>query len=347
MPPAAETKRSNSMDEANVVRGEPRAPIPSWGTRAIRLFLRVGLTALLVALIVREVDFAELVDLLANAQLGLVAVAVLLTVALNLVKPMRWLILVRAAVAETRYSTALKSILVAVAGRIVLPSKIGEFARIFMIPGLRVSSGVGLTLIDILVEAQVALLWAIPGIFVLGGQGAVIGAAVGLVLIGLVTRYPHRCAHPIARFIRSEKLDAKLLSARAMMQSLGTGGWLQAIGITVVISIFRFSQLFVLLQAVGADVSWGSLAYLPLIQLSDAVPLTIGGVGVREWVGLQILPQAGIAPGAAVGAVLLQSLITNMLPGAVGLIFARRAQNGLISRLRRGASLEEHDREAA
>lgn len=317
--------------------------IPAWLAKVLKRGLRLLLTALVVALIAYEVDLWELGITLFRAHLGLVGLAVSLTALLNLVKPVRWLILVRAAVPETQYGTALKSLLVAAAGRLVLPSKIGEFARIFMVPKLRVSSGIGLTLIDILVEAQVALLWALPGLFVMGGTTAFSAGLVGTILVAVVTRAPHRCAHPIARLIKNDRLDQKLLSARDMMRRLGTRGWLRAIGVTIGISLFRFSQLFVLLWAVDADVSTQTLAYLPLIQLSDAVPLTVGGVGIREWVGLRILPRAGIAPGAAVGAVLLQSLITNILPGAIGFAFIRNAKEDVLSRLQKRSTSEHTD----
>ncbi|MEM6730229.1 MAG: lysylphosphatidylglycerol synthase domain-containing protein, partial [Myxococcota bacterium] len=225
----------------------PAPSAPSWGAKTLKLVLRLAITAGVIALIFREVDLDELWAVLQQSNLWLVASAISFTLALNLVKPVRWMILVRAAVPETGYRTALKSLLVAAAGRIVLPSKIGEFARIFMIPGLKVSSGIGLTLIDILVEAQVALLWAIPGLFVLGGTTAAVSGVVGVIVIAVLTRAPHRCAHPIARLLRNEKLDRKLLSARDMMRRLGTRGWLKAICVTLVISVFRFSQLFVLL----------------------------------------------------------------------------------------------------
>lgn len=326
---------------ADAITSEPESPAPSWGSKTLKTVVRVAITAAVLGLIFREVDLDELWSVLRNANLWLVASAVLFTIMLNVVKPVRWLVLVRAAVPETGYPTALKSLLVAAAGRIVLPSKIGEFARIFMIPGLRVSSGVGLTLIDILVEAQVALLWAIPGLYVLWGPEAVAVGCVAVVIIAVLTRFPHRVAHPIARLIGNEKLDAKLLSARNMMRRLGTRGWLKAIGVTLGISVFRFSQLFVLLWAVGADVSPATLAYIPLIQLSDALPLTVGGVGIREWVGLKILPLVGIAPGAAVSAVLIQSLISNLLPGLIGLAFVKGAEEDVLGRLRRRAALED------
>lgn len=326
---------------ADALTSEPESPAPSWISKTLKLLVRVAATALVLGLIVREVDIAELLAVLRNANGWLIVLAIGFTVALNLVKPLRWLVLVRAAIPETRYATALQSLLVAAAGRIVLPSKIGEFARIFMIPGLRVSSGVGLTLIDILVEAQVALIWALPGLYVLGGFPALAAGVFAVVAIALLTRYPHRCLRPIARVIRNEKLDSKVLSARAMMQRLGTRGWLKALAVTLFISVFRFSQLFVLLWAVGAPVSLATLSYIPLIQLSDAIPLTVGGVGIREWVGLKILPLAGIGAGAAVSAVLLQSLITNILPGMIGFIFVRRAKQDVLSRLRRRSSLSD------
>ncbi len=48
-----------------------------------------------------------------------------------------------------------------------------------------------------------------------------------------------------------------------------------------------------------------AVVFFPLLGLADGFPLTVGGLGVREWLSVQILPAYGIGPEAAVAAVLL------------------------------------------
>lgn len=133
------------------------------------LFVKVGLTVLVLWLVVRGIDFGRLGTVILGADPWLVAFAVLYTVALNGIKPFRWLWLVRGSVPGTGYRVALRSTLFGAGARMVLPSKIGEFGRVLEVPGLKILTGVGLTALDMLMEISAAFFVAIPGALIFAG----------------------------------------------------------------------------------------------------------------------------------------------------------------------------------
>lgn len=72
-----------------------------------------------------------------------------------------------------------------------------------------------------------------------------------------------------------------------------------------------------LADALGLEISWGFIAiYHPLIVLATAIPITIGGFGLREATYALLLPYAGIAPDDAIALSLLWWAV-----GALGGLF--------------------------
>ncbi len=54
---------------------------------------------------------------------------------------------------------------------------------------------------------------------------------------------------------------------------------------------------------------------MPLLTFSSAVPVTIGGIGLRELAAMEVFRDAGIAPAAAAAAASLVFVGANLLPG--------------------------------
>ena len=96
----------------------------------------------------------------------------------------------------------------------------------------------------------------------------------------------------------------------------------------------RLLQLLVLLRALGATPSLGAVACLPAIQMADAFSFTVGRVGVREWLGAQVLPSYGLTPEVAVTAIFMQTMISNILPGLVGAAVLYSARRSALAQLK-------------
>lgn len=317
--------------------GAPAAAAPT-GRRWLSLAIRLLLTGLVLWLVLRTIHFGRLGALLAGADFLLLGFAVLYTVVLNVLKPVRWLWLLRGVLPETSYGVALRSSLFGAGARLVLPSKLGEFGRVLEVPGLRLLTGVGLTLLDFLMEIVAAFLVAIPGALVFAGPelAAVFVLCTVLPLVALL--WPHRVLFPLAHLPGLGRIQGRLAAVREVVHLIGRRRLLLGIGLSVLLNGIRFGQLYVLFVALGVVPDAAAVLCFPLIQLADGFPLTVGGVGVREWLSVQLLPRFGILPEAAVAAVFLQFVISNVLPGLAGGVIIWRGRAAAGQKLRDAVS---------
>ena len=75
----------------------------------------------------------------------------------------------------------------------------------------------------------------------------------------------------------------------------------KAFGLSLLVHLLHIAGQKYLTDALGIEVSWGFIAiYHPLIVLATAVPITIGGFGLREAAYALLLPFAGIPLGDAI-----------------------------------------------
>jgi uncharacterized membrane protein YbhN (UPF0104 family) len=315
-------------------------PPPSRSTAPRRLgwtfVLKLGLTALVLGLLAARVDLQQLGAVLANGRPGLMLAAVLPTVALNLVKPVRWLWLLKAVLPDCSYGVAFRSALVGAGARLLLPSKVGEFGRVLDVPGLPLLTGAGLVVLDLMMEMVTACLLAVPGLLYCAGP-AVAGLAFLLgVACAVALFFPHRFLRLASGLPRAgPHLSSRFEGARDVIRLIGRRTLLRGLAISVVLNLLRFGQLVLLFLSVGTPVAARAVVVLPVVQLADGFPFTVGGVGVREWLGAYILPAYGIAAEAAVAAIFLQYVVSNVLPGIPGWWLLLRARGQTVDKLRR------------
>ena len=302
-------------------QGTERRPRVRW----LRLAAKVFATTLVVVSLAYTVDFASLWSLLRSSKVSLLWVAVGITLLVNLIKPLRWLLLLRSVAPSTSYKTALRSHLVSVGARLLLPGKVGEFGRAVGLPNVELKTGLYLAGLDVLLEVLITSAIAIPGLYLLfGWLGALALALPWAVLVVSVLRQSARSstvAEPASsptRFAWLKKLKSALHAAARGIRVVGQLRLLTGLWMTLGIAGLRLLQLATLVVSLGGAVNLTFAALYPVIQLADAIPLTVGGIGVREWVGVQVLPMGNISVEAAAAAIFLQYLITNLLPGLVG-----------------------------
>ncbi len=291
------------------------SPPPRWRSWLVR----GALTAAMVALILWQVPPGDVLATLLLLDGRWLALAVLITVVVNVLKPWRWLWILRAAAPRATYWQALASLLVAASARLVIPGKAGEYGRVVTLRALSLKSALGLTTVDLLLEMYTGLVCALPAAFVFGGLGAGLAVTAVTGVVAAACHWPDRVLRVVGRLLRSSRLREQAVTAQQVMAQLSRGTLARAIGLTLLLHSIRFVQLAALIVGLDASPTLHAWLCLPLIQLADAFPVTVAGVGPREWVGLHVLPWAAISPAVAVTAVLLQSLISGFVPGTLGL----------------------------
>lgn len=110
----------------------------------------------------------------------------------------------------------------------------------------------------------------------------------------------------------------------------------------VYISLFQLSTILVgwfLFRACGQSVPFGiHLAFYPVIVTFAMLPVTIGGVGLREGGFAYFYPLVGVPPDVAIAVSVLNYLVLNLLPAPLGGIL------WLLDGRKRGRSAIHHSR---
>lgn len=286
--------------------------------------VRVGVTVLLLALILWKVPIHTIAAALSSASPLPLAIGIGMGAVFLSLKVFRWGWLLRAVGVECSAAEALYSLLGGMAVGLTTPGRMGEVARSLYLPR---SDRVFITSTALLDKV-----FDIVIIVAVGGAGCVMngfplpGVAMFLLAAALVTP-PFLPTALLARLTDMVPLAFARRIAGSLARPLAhiTAGriclaLLQAVA-SFGVTMIQF-QLF--LSAFGPAPVGATFFVLPLMVLSNLIPITLSGVGVREWASVLLLSQYGIPEAAAVNVALLIFFSNSLTPGLIGALLAPR-----------------------
>ncbi|MGE0785146.1 MAG: lysylphosphatidylglycerol synthase transmembrane domain-containing protein [Sandaracinaceae bacterium] len=297
--------------------------------RAMKVIVPAAITLVVIALVVREVEVARLLDAFASADLVLVVVACALALFFNTVQSAE---LLRAALSAFGTPVSFRGALAATVGNLaihaVLPAATGNVSRVAYLvkkEGANVPRSTA---------AVLALLWmklvSLFGLAALGWtlaeraepwQGAVSVAGFVLTLAGGLA--VPRLAALLRRLVpkRLERIDRALGEGldRIAVGRLLYAGLHSFVAVAIELAIFQ-----VLLRAVGGPFApVAILATFPLVVIGAKVPLTLMGIGTREALVLVSFGAAS-SGGTLLAATLLFSFAEHVLSALAGTLLTYR-----------------------
>ncbi len=295
---------------------------------------KFALSAALVYLVATKAGMDEL-----TASLGMLTpalgLALLGSLFFTLLKVLKWRGLVQAASGEAvACGDAATSYLVGMAGGLLTPGRVGEVARAFSLERHGRGLVAYLVILDRVFEVAAVVFLALPGIvhFAAFPAGAVAAAVLALLLavIGrpdLPLRWLGRLLPPSGRLAAArETLGRMGLQAAAIplgVKFRQSGLALLSYGV----AILQFH--FLLNNHLPAPLATAMLAQ-PLIMLTNILPVTIGGLGLREGAAMVLLPAFGVPRAAAVSSAFMLFFLNTALPalaGALLFLFSRGRAN--------------------
>ncbi|MCC6874818.1 MAG: flippase-like domain-containing protein [Sandaracinaceae bacterium] len=303
---------------------------------AIKLAVTLGLLAWLVHQILAKEGIDALVHRLSVLRWEWIAAAVALHLTAVLAGVVRWHTLLRAGEIDLPLPWLLRSFLV---GRFVgafTPSTAGlDGWRVYEVS--RQTGRTAQSAAVIAVEKLVGLLGmaAVCGALVpfgarrLLGDGAIVSTvsiAAGASIVLLALGRPSWMRRLAARlpFARSRALSV----AEALERTRPTPGALaRALALGAVSHLALSAVFLATARALGVDASAGTMLVTGnAIVVAVLLPISIGGVGVREGVAVMLLASAGVAPADAMLVALL-GYVTGQVPALAGglLLVAKRA----------------------
>ncbi len=279
----------------------------------IRFWLRLIVSAILIALLLRQANWAGLAAVLSDVKIGLAVAASSLTFPLIVLLAVRWQIFLRQQSVILPFSVTLSLTWGSQFFNSVLPGstggdvvKIYQLCRIF--PG-RKAAAVATVIVD-----RISALLALG---VLAGPALVYGPTFELSQVGLSLRFSwmwmvaaifgaagvgfavwHFLRRAPHWFVRLRHLQSVLrASFRFNAQAL------LALALAGAIHLLNFAIFWLFARALGLELSYGQvLLFMPVILILLLAPVTVNGHGLREVLLYFYLHQMGVSlAGTAVG----------------------------------------------
>lgn len=296
----------------------------------------------LLAFVVSRLDLARGAEILSTARAELIALAVGVGLAGRFFAALRWYILLRAMGSDIPYGRVLRLSFIGMFLHFLPAGSLAsEVARVYGLS--RTTSDLAGSFASVLVDrmlglaalvvvAMVGLAFAPPGVPVVLADLAWLGLlAVAVVGVGIVNRPARRALDGLLALLRLETARRQLSTFNAridvMRSSPALMGW--SVVAALVSTAFRILPAWLVAMALAIDVTLPQLFIIvPLIYLAAQVPISVGGLGVREvgWVALLRLVHVPAADAIVMSLLLASLIFVVSLPGAW--LYARHGLEG-------------------
>ncbi len=295
------------------------------GVQLARLALRLGVTSILVYLILLSVSPQEMFRALSVAARAPLIAGLCAGVVFSFLKVLRWWWLLARMGIACDFSDACYSYLGGMSVGLLTPGRVGEVARSLYLRAVDRTYVSGLALLDKLLDLLILTFAAAVGcaihglfetallLFCVGGTGVLIGIFLrGGAIQSLARRMPLR---PVRLLLEQAGQALDRVSGRTL--AAATGLAVLAFSATVL-------QFWLFLHAFG-PAPWQAAAFaMPLMVLSNLIPMTVSGVGVREWAAVIFLSLYSVPGAVAVNVALLVFLNNTLGPGLTGALLTPR-----------------------
>lgn len=275
--------------------------------------VKLGLSLLILWLIFRKVDLAEVITELSRVPVPVVLLVFAITLMRQYLQYQNWRHALRLnpwfSAEEKQIS---RSYLIGIPLRFLLPGGHGSFAKVFFIDNSSKTASIAAVASEKLAQTWAILLFAAGSAFWIFPQWNLALKLLALIVIALLPL--------ILGAIVKWHRDLAVLS----------GGYRTNIPRMLVIQVaavlLTMLQYYLLLNTMSA-ISFGETTLrMSIVQFSDTIPVTISGLGLRESFAMHFLETAGYAGGKAITATLALFFIQDVLtciPG-LGLLLMRK-----------------------
>jgi uncharacterized protein (TIRG00374 family) len=284
--------------------------------------LKIGLTIVLMALILSKIGLGNLLERFSQVNLRYVAAAAAISILFSLLKSFKWYYLIKRVIGAGTYKDAVRTYLIGMGLAAVTPGRVGEFGRAYYLQTEDRAFSAGVVAVDRLLDLVVVFALACAGAFVIVGGGlgwTCVGAAAVTLVVLYWPERPVRLATVLLRKIPvARRLESLLQGFRAVTRATLTNTLL----LTVLYYGLVVLEYYVLLSGFERVPFAPVLLVVPLVIVTNAFQITIGGLGVREGASVLLFSRFGISEEAAVNATFMISMFNILIPGLVGAVLS-------------------------
>jgi uncharacterized protein (TIRG00374 family) len=312
--------------------------------RMIRVSLTLLVTGLCTAYVLWKIDLSRTGDVLKEADLGYLLLALVLMVVTILPMAWRWQLLLRAKGVHDRMPWLTRAYFVSYAAGQVLPTSIGgDAVRIYETarrhPGQGNTAAASVLLERAIGGTATLMLAAIGFVLAVGHydvgpylwvEGIFVVATIvfGFLLFSRRVRPLLALGRPVLAPLRLDRIVARVYSALHSYRE-NVGVLLGVVAITLGVQAVRVLAIWFSGKAVGIDLSPRPYYVMgPLLFLVMLVPFTVNGLAVRESFFVSFLGGVGVDADRAFAAGFLFFVVTVVMAAPGALILAWEGLRG-------------------
>ncbi len=279
-------------------------------------WMRVTISAVAVGIIVWRVPVEALWAAVQSMDTYWLMPALLSALASLAVRNLKWQRLLRAAGSRASSRDVTRSLFGGFALGVVTPGRVGEWARCVFIPEGERAPVIPLNILDRILDSWSVFTYAVMSLLLgLYRPGGVFAAAVWLALWPVVLGLPHLISSLGDGRWWNEHYRAQFRAARQRLSSIRIApfaGW------ALVSTTFDVLTFLSLLRAFhSADFKTALVTY-PWIVMASGIPLSLGGLGLREGAATLLLARYAIPAAVAADVALFLFAFLTLIPALIG-----------------------------
>ncbi len=319
--------------------------------RTLMALLKAAVTALLFYLLFRKVDFHEFTDTLQNARFGVLTGAFMVLWVGHYICIFRWRMLMRPVMAALTLTHLFSIYCIGLFFNLTFPTVVGgdvvkmyyagkperKFAESFAATFLDRDAGM-LAMMIIACTASLVSPVRLPGISIplIIWSGFFLFLAANFVIF---TPSLHRWLTNLLNRIHMHRMAVRIDTISNVFQVIGShrGMLLTSLLISLVNQILVIAVTWIMAKGLNIDVSLVSfLVIVPAVTLISMVPVSLNGMGLREYAFVSLLGSIGVDREASFALGLLSSAIIflSAIPGGIiYILFRNRSDSQQIAAL--------------
>tara|TARA_Y100000310_G_C20659034_1_gene803619 strand:+ start:1003 stop:1980 length:978 start_codon:yes stop_codon:yes gene_type:complete len=290
-------------------------------SKKLRLFLKIAVSTILIILVLRFVGLVKIYNELLNVNIPYLILATIISLIVIVLKSIRWKNIIKIFEKDLNLKDSIRYTLISIAFGRVTPSTVGEFIKVKFLKdqtGINYLKSFITVVIDKGFDLIAMTLIALLGFSLLKDLTnfntliTFLFILYILILISIFIFFPK--VMKIASFFLPKKYKESFNNIK-FTKKIYLNSLLISIGSWIILSV---EALFVL-KALGVSVSFFvTLSVIPLMALAAIVPISLGGVGVRELIAIYFLLLIGIDVEKSAAFSLLYTFTGAGIPALIG-----------------------------
>ncbi|TYT24038.1 flippase-like domain-containing protein [Dictyoglomus thermophilum] len=280
----------------------------------INLF-KLIVTILVFYFIFKKVPTNEIIKSFIYINIKPLFLAIILGFLFTLFKIIKWHLLLKDLSIESSLLKSAESYFIGMSIGLITPGRVGEIARIGNIDKERRVEGLSLVILDKVFDLLAVLILALAGFYIFLGRFIFFLLGI-IILFSLFTIFDKRIIKKLKNifpfnnfpdFIQGLiNLKRKTLLKNFLLSLLSYS--------IVLVEVYFLANSFERFSFTSTFIGY------PIVMLVNLIPITIGGLGVREGTAVFILGKLGLSQTASFNSAFLLFLINTALPAIIGLV---------------------------